>query len=60
MIDLADYFQVAVEGWEARIYPSPFFDQQLTSTTATRTLRDLGIVPGSTIRFRRISTSGSL
>jgi hypothetical protein len=60
MSDLADYFQVAVEGWEALIHPSPFFDQQPASTTATRTLRDLGIVPGSTIRFRRASTPGAL
>jgi hypothetical protein len=54
---LAAYFHLTHK-WQLRIEPSAFSSQRPLSTRRKDSLKDLGIVPGSIIRFSRRPSSG--
>jgi hypothetical protein len=56
LADLAARLAVQGPGWQVEALPSPGPAENLPGGEDSRTLLDLGVVPGGTVRFRRTAT----
>lgn len=50
--DVSTYYSVSNEYWSVTVLPTPFKDQQI-DPEADEKLEDIGLIPGSTLRYTR-------